>query len=419
MAALRPFIQAALPTLVPLLTEHAASLLKGGANKIASLFTQKQKRAIVTAPPAQRKRLIANYLNAKSMTAGQMIAFNDQLPRKPGTEKIARDVQYRSNPTNRLQVAPSGQGYYDAFVQSPDSAVTMMSVGYATGLKGMARVTTPALPANHTGATPVSGIDNGMLIILQGTGNDPVVGRMYHKQISSAASGTAEALVKQDIIVEQFKDLPGDVETLPVRLSFRIRNITEGLRVGGLVRILRYAGGLVEPNDTMKLDVLEKLVRDSTHTVSYSGHELQNVHQKNAYVCDNGRATIFSLSSLTDPPEDAIDGNQFEANLKKPGMTPLMILIEPFATDGTTPINNTYEITCCVQRLARFMPGSLLHSMGTDTKTASPGAINAARDAEESKGSQLLKIAGQHFGSALMSAAQKRMYRDPKGGGIF
>ena len=396
MAALRPLIQAALPTLLPMLTEHAAALARGGVNKLVGLFTAKQKRSILAAPPGQRKRLMATYLNGRGMTAGQMIAFNDSMPRKVGTEKISRDAQFRSNPTNRLQVAPSGHGYYDAFVQSPDSAVTVMSVGYATALKGMARITTPSLPATHTAAdgTVTAGLDNGLLIILQNTGNDVTVGRMYHKQFSSSAGQSATALIKTDIDVEQFKDLPGDVETIPVRMSFRIRNITEGLRVGGLVRILRYAGGLVEPQHNDHLDVLEKMIRDSVHTCSYSGHELQNVHQKNAYVCDQSRATTFYSSSHTVPPAPAADSNYFEAFLRYPGMTPLMILIEPFSTDGSTPINNTYEITCSVQRLARFMPGSLLHSMAGDVKTAPPGHVNAARDAEEARGSQLAKVAG-------------------------
>lgn len=437
-------IRAALSKALPFLVGPAIDLAKRGAGHVGQILTQKAKKSIAALPPGQRGKRLAQIMNSRAASVLRQI---DSMPYKPGTEKISRDAQFRSNPTNRRQVAPTGQGYYDAFVQTPDSAVTLMSVGYATPIKGLARYTTPMLsgfatvagsgapdgstvnlpPVGSTNGGSVAynpstmAVDNGMMLIFSHTGVDATVARMYHKGFDALGNATIQTV---DINCKQFEGMAIDTEVMPVRGSLRIRNVTEALRVGGTVRVLRFPGGLTEPSNITEMDTLEELVRSSVHTTTYSAHELTSMHQKNTYVCDQSRACFFY--SVAQPPytgvvdplgvdqvagiSPASTANHFETRLKLPAFTPLIVLFEPFASDGLTPHNNTYEITIAVQRLARFAPGSLLHGLATDTKTLPPTAINGFRDREEAIGSLLQKVqplVGTITGAALDAVSAK------------
>jgi len=481
---LAPALQAAQPFLVPAAKRLAAQ----GWRAISQLLTSKQKRAVATAPVEQRGKQLATYVNARSLTranVGKMRQFNDSLPRKPGPLPISADQQFRSNPTNRARVAPTGHGYYDAFLNAPTDACTLMSIGYATGLAGKARYTTPRLPSlfqsglaatgtvahadlvdgyvvssspawmAQEGIHAQSGIphvdsehmyNNACMLIFNNYGTTPQVGTAYMRvlgeydgslpsggfadpnfdvlypdsSLSSApaltSSGFSAAtqnnnklmtlgLRTEPINVPQFEELGRHTDTLPVRLSMRIRNITENMRCGGLVHVLRYAGGFQGPSSVRDLCALEHMVRNSVHTRSYSGHELKEMHQKNSYVVDQMRAMQFFQASApvafgAPGTTTAQSGGQpwsqdkFDNFLRSPAMTPIIVLIEPFTSDGNAPVNNTYEFTVAAQRLGRFMPGTTLHAMSHDVKTAPPASINRWRDLEESK-LGLMKVGGR------------------------
>jgi hypothetical protein len=157
------------------------------------------------------------------------------------------------------------------------------------------------------------------------------------------------------------------IESIPLRGSLRIRNISASLEVGGLVRVLRYNGGLALNRDASggadnpAVPVMENIlqisdmIRDCDRTVTYSGHEMCKIHQSNCYPADFVRSMTFHT-----------DTSFYEA-IRAPSMCSILVLIDNYVS-ATTGKNNTYELNFKVQRAARFTPGSLLHSMARSLK---------------------------------------------------
>lgn len=444
--------------LVGKLGEMTGQQLLSLANKHLS---PKQKRSIASAPKARRAAMLKGHLRALNAM--------DSMVNRPGREKISREDQFRSNPTNRLQVAPSGQGYYDAFVNAPTTAVTAMSVGMATGLNGRLRFTVEGHPryAQQPGAVlELPGVENipvsQLLTILNGmkpmypngmyptsdlatalgltppqalrflsiqdsieylmeasTANQTtaqLVGAASQSRLTDTSRlllfanfpdnsfgcmeyyvlGTEDSgisITEIPHVVPQFIDSEGDMG-IPVRMSVRLRNVTEALAVGGSVRVLRLPTGMETPNNTNDYFSFCSLIRNSVHTVTYSGHELTSMQQLNAYVADQVRCTMFVMNAAG---HGSSGQTHFRSAIANPAMTTLAILIDDFAASGSG-INNSYEITAGFQRLVRFTPGSTLHSMAHQVPTKDNQAINSHRDATERQGSVLQKVGAGALG---------------------
>jgi hypothetical protein len=96
------------------------------------------------------------------------------------------------------------------------------------------------------------------------------------------------------------------------------------------------------------------MMRDSARSLPLSGHDLVHCHQSNTYPADFVRSHTFKW-----------DDTLHEAILT-PKYNTTLILIDDFSPStgegsGSAP-NNTYSITCKVQRACRFKPGTQMHN---------------------------------------------------------
>jgi hypothetical protein len=331
--------------------------------------------------------------------------------------------------------APRGQGYYDAFIQQPDSAILSAAVGPVTAVSGAGRESIPArLPASTTAGEFMftrPGItfgvqnagdqidvsrDNSTMILLNPGASGDVVGWICHPVVSSPGTMT---IMTTPITVPQFQDFgptvsigmrppnshsghpqhldragdatasayahtptdgvgpAGRVENIPLRLSMQIRNTTAALDVGGMVRVLRYNGGLslvasedrgvggvplshagatntTPPPISGQVDLeqyqlLKDMVRKATRTRHLSGSELCTPFQSNNYPADAMRSMSFEST------------RDFELAMREPSYNTTIILIDDF--ESTSGKNNSYEVNLAAQRAARFAPGTAMHSL--------------------------------------------------------
>lgn len=201
----------------------------------------------------------------------------------------------------------------------------------------------------------------------------------------------------------------GRIESIPLRGSVRIKNVTESLAVGGSVRMLRYNGSIRywadptvgqadltgvhggnskgmsgsarsylsggqwhSPFNTPDIDVVEKIctmIRDSDRTRNLGAHELLNQKQVNTHPSDFVRSTMFT------------EDTHFDEAITRTRYNSLLVLIEDFAASSSN-VNNSYEVVCHVHRAARFGPGTVLHSKSQHLK-ADPGAAAKNNALEE------------------------------------
>jgi len=376
-------------------------------------FSKAQKSTLVSARKDQRRKIAQGYIK-------QLGQASYSLPTKPGKERVKAAQQFQSNPTNRRQIAPSGHGYYDAFVHEPNTAVTAISIGIATPVKGLARFASPSVSRSIT-----AGKLNTRLLVVNGASSSDAVAQFFYMlhhsaftcdppvRVNAFNGMRSDGLLHATTMTPHIDTLPGDpdawppmeqrvsnipgsgIESIPVRGSLRIRNVSETMKCGGSVRVLRFTGGLpisTDHNDAIpnsdgvvgtaaEFEAICDMIRNSPHTTTYSGSELINMHQINQYVVDQTRCTSFSSKRT------------FRDGMTYPAMTNLLVLIEDFSPAGDNE-GNVYEFTFCCQRLARFDVGTLLHSNATSIKN-DISKVNAARNHEESFGSRLLKVA-QH-----------------------
>jgi len=351
----------------------------GGGGGIT--FKQFQQMAKFMGQRGNRQANRAQRRNQQSQNAKIRSIPRNILPR------LERFVQGLPSTTNT--VAVRGQGYYDAFVQHPETLVLASQVGPCTPVEGFTRyniigsggVTDATYYANATVTTTVS--DNTTLFVFNPGSSTDVVAKAY----SLTANASNEAVVQETpCSVTAFGEFgpaitnhghdgnhnvdadhqstmsPGmRIESIPIRGSIRIRNITENYGIGGEIRIMRYNGGLLLGHDTVGnnqtsgaltpanyLDICDML-RDTKRALSLDGHEVKHPHQCNTYPADHVRSMTFQ--------EDL----SFHEVVRKPSYCSILVLVDNFKA-SQTQVNNSYSIAMTVQRAARFDPGTLLHS---------------------------------------------------------
>lgn len=360
------------------------------------------------------------------MSRHQMALMQGALMRSiPKTIMSKTDRFHHGAPSTSHTVAPRGHGYYDAFANLPDSLCLASQVGPCTPVEGFTRVnllgTSGVLAASygvvdHAGVTTTAHVtDNTSLLVFNPGASDMVVAQ----HISLIADGSNAASVKtDDVSVLAFADFgpvlaphpyhtlndhdayvgshdglraadadpSGRIESIPIRGSLRIRNITENFGIGGEVRVMRYNGGLNMASMTVKeyLEICDML-RDTKRALSMDGHELKQPQQSNCYPADHVRSMTFKQD------------NHFREAVMYPSYCTLIVLVDNFKA-SQTQVNNSYSVAMTVQRAARFKPGTLLHS-----KSISPPA-DAGQHSHHSK-LEALKPAAGAVAKGLMNAA--------------
>lgn len=168
--------------------------------------------------------------------------------------------------------APRGLGYYDAFAQQPEQTILSATTGPATPISGHSTDTIVG-EAPVTGGVeasrlaPGDNIDlsggaeqfvqhttNSRLLVFNPGSSDQLVGMVYKcvsvdgkLRLANVPIEVSQfedmARPRQNEIAADLRSLEDGTESIPLRMSVRIRNITEALSVGGTVRFLRYNGG--------------------------------------------------------------------------------------------------------------------------------------------------------------------------------
>jgi len=366
----------------------------------------------------------------------------------PKLERFARGT-----PTTSHHFAPRGQGYYDAFACLPDALVMASQVGPCTPIEGFTRVSvTGGAGVNNLSYEAVTGqsslmrhglTDNTSLIVFNPGSSDATVCRIY--KLKTGTNGNAEVEF-EEVGVTAFAELgptrtaidyedlqqaegnpqmvqgpDGRIESIPVRGSLRIRNVTENLAVGGEIRILRYNGGLHLGHDPLGVDALSAtmgvaeylnicdMIRDTKRTHSLDGHEVKATHQSNTYPADHVRSMTFSADK------------SFDECVHTPSFCSLLILVDNFRASASQ-VNNTYSIGMTVHRAARFKPGSLLHNKAVVPASHQPThAVHAQKEALQPAMSPLKAITNfinSPFADPLMKAGMRGISAASRGGGM-
>ena len=397
------------------------------------VLTNKQKQALAKAAPAMAAglRRMFNQQNSgkvpgrtrdQKQRGGRQarrvnVANLNRMPRSYNHPKGQMPDMSRGNwdqtPASSNVLAPRGFGYYDAFAHDPFSVATHMSIGPATPIVGTTVVSEGLVtkkPGALSGTGPGAGLEGGaiLLIIMPATGDTQAI-----------AYECSSTLVSTDLItstVYKSPQLEADRpdNAIPTRCSMRMRNWTQHVGVGGIVRVLRMTTGVgLNANYTTNGELAQLIegIRTHTRTRTYGGDELLDTHQKNCTVVDQSKATWFSdweLDTLASnlPWTEQLGWAQtaligpFTKQLHDPAYTPIAVLFEPFvaAVSGGS-VGNKYEISVRSQFLAHYAQGSMLANMAISAPTA-PEALTRHRDHEEHKGSVLEKI-----GNAIKNGA--------------
>lgn len=334
---------------------------------------------------------------------------------------------YQQTPASSNIIAPRGFGYYDAFAHDAGNVGTAMSIGPSTPITATTLCQGVGVTSQGSGEMSggaVDGLESGALLVI-------VYPACESKQAVSwrvSSNDPANSPLTTQYKSPQLEANP-PMSAIPTRCSFRIKNTTANIGVGGVVRFLRLTTGVTldtrsavtSSGQTMSTnaDVVDLMEHVRTHarTRSYCGHELVDSMQKNATVVDQSKATSFLDFDLvayteqyawtelagwpqTSKNEVGTYGNwtvdMFTEGIHTPSFTPMAILIEPFlaggvSSAGTTTVGNTYEIMIRSQFLGHFPQGTMLANMAR-TVPANPNEMNKHRDAEESSGSTLMKV---------------------------
>jgi len=392
------------------------------------VLTGKQIQALALAAPRNRaglKKMFAQQNAGKvpgntrdqkqrnNRQARRMDTSNlTRMPRARNHQKGQMPNMGRGNwdqtPASSNVIAPRGFGYYDAFLHNPFSAAVHMSIGPATPIVGTTVVSEGMVtqkPFSLVGTGPGSGLEGGaiLLIIMPSTSDTQAVA-YYCSSVATTdpISGTVYKSPQLQV------DKPDNA--IPTRCSFRMRNWTQHVGVGGIVRVLRMTTGVALRYGTGytsngELAQLIEGIRTHSRTRTYGGEELTDTHQKNCTVVDQSKATWFNdwdqdtpntqlpwtATAGWDQSPTAVTGN-FTKELHDPLYTPMAIVLEPFvaAVSGST-VGNKYEFNVRSHFLAHYAQGSMLANMAISAPTV-PEALNRHREKEEDKGSTLEKV---------------------------
>jgi len=386
------------------------------------VLTAKQTNALVAAAPQVKAALrrMFNDQNAgkvpgrsrdQKQRGGRQVrrpnmANLNRMPRGYNHPKGQMPDMSRGNwsqtPATSNVLAPRGFGYYDAFEHDPFSVATHMSIGPATPIVGTS-VVAEGLVTKKPAPLGPGGLESGaiLLIIMPAAGD-------VQAQAFECSSALPNDIIK--VTKHSSPQLAADHpdNAIPTRCSMRMRNWTQQVGVGGIVRVLRMTTGVALSGDytlNSELAALMQGIRTHTRVRTYGGEELLDTHQKNCTVVDQSKATWFTDWNRLTPTaqlawtdiagwDQAATIDQFTTQLHDPAYTPIAVLFEPFvaAVSGAT-VGNSYEINVRSQFLAHYAQGTMLANMAISAPT-SPDALTKHRDHEEGKGSVLEKIGG-------------------------
>jgi hypothetical protein len=349
-------------------------------------ISKKQAQSQSSSKAASKNRNRASAY-AKLLQAGALLR---SLPKGPTPDK---ELRFRGGATSNQYFAPRGLGYYDAFATTPDAAILATTVGPSTPIEGFSRAIIAGYPGvtllpypvvSATGPTVnLEATTNAKLLVFNPGSSDSVLAHVYevyddngfakvrYNPVSAVAftelgpTATSMSSVGDQEKIQLGLPIDGDltarVESIPLRGSLRLRNITEHFQVGGEVRVLRYNGGLSlksdpEPhNSNGYVDMTPKefllicdMMRQTKRATTLGAEELRKTHQFNTYPADSIRSHTF------------LSDTSFEESVATPKFCTLIVLFDDFKSGSGT--GNTYSVDVVVHRAARFAPGSLLHN---------------------------------------------------------
>lgn len=293
------------------------------------------------------------------------------IPRRQETKVSTKQLLPQA--LRSMQFAPRGHGYYDAYSNTVDTAMLSVSVGPCTVIEGFGRTTVvgwgplgaPGTPLDVN--SPAGTTDNScMLMFNPGRGANSVL-RAFRKKADGSGLET------DDLIIPQFPGSGESDESIPIRGSMQITNVSESLTRGGTVRFLRYNSGLEAPDDVATYDELADMIRGSARTQTMSGAQLTSTFQSNTYPADFSRSVEFASQA-------------FVSGLRAPAYSTVLVLVDAFFP-SSNGFNNTYEVTCKVQRAYRFLPGTTLHTLAREVPVV-PAEAHTRHVHKESSGSQ-------------------------------
>ena len=320
-------VQALVKQLAPALVQKVKAQLNAGQNG--------QRNG--TRNGADRRRYTRNQ---RALARGAALR---SLPRGPVQPK---DVRFRGGALSNQHLAPRGQGYYDAFASMPDSAVLSSAVGPCTPIEGFARYIVSGgagvtnLPYQVvTGSTLTTNITTNAKLVVFNVGSsdsqlaasfevvnvngqatihaEPIHAAAFaelgptttslfeYNPTHNTAGGGPDGGAIEGGGLQDF-DPTMRVESIPLRGSLRLRNITERYSVGGEVRMMRYNGGLFLGHNPTQyhadlsslmglaefLDICDML-RDTKRATTFGADDLLTAHQMNTYPADSIRSHTF------------------------------------------------------------------------------------------------------------------------------
>jgi len=395
------------------------------------VFSYKQTQALAAAAPSARQAMRKLFIGQNSTSNGAARPRRDRwmnttaLQNAPRSSNLPRgqkadmsEGHWAQTPATSNVVAPRGFGYYDAFEHDPFSVGTHMSIGPATPVVGTTIVSEGLVtnaPGYLAGPGPAAGLEGGAILLIVMPSTSGTQARAFRCTPNIVGDFTTTDLVSSTNYnsPQLLSDAPNNA--IPTRCSLRIRNWTQHIGVGGIVRILRMTTGVaLNSLETTngELATFMEGIRSHTRTRTYGGEELLESHQKNCTVVDQSKATWFSDWNAITPNNllpwtlaegwDQVTGvsTTFTQQLHDPSYTPIAILFEPFvAAVAGGVVGNKYEVNVRSQFLTHYTQGSMLANMAISPPTV-PDALTKHRDAEEGKGSIL-----ERLGSALRDGA--------------
>jgi hypothetical protein len=355
----------------------------------------------------------------------RMSANLRSIPRGP-RQGQKKETLFTQGALKSFQFAPRGHGYYDAFAMKPDSVMVSASTGPATCIAGVSTDVIPGegkfegpytsyAPDGVTLVPETAVLHGTKIIIFNPSSSGSEIAYVYKPEEKLVNGAIVLGITRYSLLCHQFLELGPTtthgyslgfqqadadgakvdinpsrrVESIPLRGSVRIRNITEALSVGGAVRVLRYNGTLNLAQDTpltqhddpsadptvQSFQALAQMVRDAERTRTYTGHELREVHQINTHPADAVRSMTFE------------EDRSLAQALARPAYNSVIILIDDFAAANNSK-NNTYELSFRVQRAARFGLGSLLYSLQKELRVNALALTKMTEDESKKLGLQ-------------------------------